>query len=68
LGHSLEPAFPAALALAALAVSRGALFPPLEPAEMAMQAPLRQVLVTGWGHWRGEAMALVTAADAGGGG
>ncbi|MGH7212883.1 MAG: beta-ketoacyl-ACP synthase [Acetobacteraceae bacterium] len=62
LGHSLEPAFPAALALAALAVSRGALFPPLEPAEMAMRAPLRQVLVTGWGHWRGEALALVTAA------
>jgi 3-oxoacyl-[acyl-carrier-protein] synthase II len=62
LGHSLEPAFPAALALAALAVRHGQLFAPLEPAERAMDAPLRQALVTGWGHWRGEAMALVTAA------
>ena len=67
LGHSLEPAFPAAVALAATAVSRGALFPPLEPAEAPMDAALRQAIVTGWGHWRGEAMALVTAADADGG-
>ncbi|MEO9188803.1 MAG: beta-ketoacyl-ACP synthase [Acetobacteraceae bacterium] len=63
LGHALEPAFPAAIALAALAVSWGALFPPLEPAEAPMDAPLRQAIVTGWGHWRGEAMALVTAEE-----
>ncbi len=62
LGHSLEPAFPVALALAALSVSRGTLFAPLEAAERPMAAPLRQALVTGWGHWRGEGMALVTAA------
>ena len=62
LGHSLEPSFPASLALAALAVQRGALFPPLEDAERPMTAPLTQALVTSWGHWRGEALALVTAA------
>jgi 3-oxoacyl-[acyl-carrier-protein] synthase II len=62
LGHSIEPAFPASLALAAIAVKHGRLFPPLEAAEAPMDAPLRQVLVTGWGHWRGEAMALVEAA------
>jgi 3-oxoacyl-[acyl-carrier-protein] synthase II len=62
LGHSIEPAFPAALALAVLSVHEGRLFPPLEPAEAPMHAPLRQALVTGWGHWRGEATALVTAA------
>ncbi len=62
LGHALEPAFPAAVALAAWAVSRGTLFPPLEAAEAPMAGPLRQAIVTGWGHWRGEAMALVTAA------
>ena len=62
LGHAVEPAFPAAVALACLAVSQGALFPPLEPAEAPLSAPLRQAIVTGWGHWRGEAMALVTAA------
>ncbi len=62
LGHALEPAFPAALALAAMAVSKGRLFAPLEAAEAAMTAPLHQALVTGWGHWRGEALALVTRA------
>ncbi len=62
LGHSMEPAFPAGLALAALAVSRGRLFAPLEPEEAPMAGPLRQALVTGWGHWRGEALALVTPA------
>lgn len=62
LGHSIEPSFPAALALGAIAVADGRLFPPLEPAEVPMDAPLRQVLVTGWGHWRGEALALVTEA------
>ena len=62
LGHSLEPSFPASLALAALAVNSGALFPPLEAAEKPMTAPLTQALVTSWGHWRGEALALVTAA------
>jgi len=62
LGHSLEAAFPASLALAALAVDRGRLFAPLEAAETPMQGELRQVLVTSWGLWRGEAMALVTPA------
>jgi 3-oxoacyl-[acyl-carrier-protein] synthase II len=62
LGHSLEPSFPANLALAALAVRHGSLFPPLEVAEQAMTAPLTQALVTSWGHWRGEALALVTTA------
>jgi 3-oxoacyl-[acyl-carrier-protein] synthase II len=62
LGHSLEPSFPANLAFAALAVQRSSLFPPLEAAEQAMTAPLKQALVTSWGHWRGEALAVVTAA------
>jgi 3-oxoacyl-[acyl-carrier-protein] synthase II len=62
LGHSLEPVFPAGLALAAMAVGKGRLFGPLEPDEAALEGPLRQALVTGWGHWRGEALALVTRA------
>jgi 3-oxoacyl-[acyl-carrier-protein] synthase II len=62
LGHSLESAFPATLALAAMAVSKGRLFAPLETAEAPMAGKLRQALVTGWGHWRGEALALVTQA------
>jgi 3-oxoacyl-[acyl-carrier-protein] synthase II len=62
IGHSLEPAFPAALALAALAIKHGALFPPLEASEAVTTSPLSKALVTGWGHWRGEAMALVETA------
>jgi 3-oxoacyl-[acyl-carrier-protein] synthase II len=61
-GHSLEPSFPANLALAAMAVSHGKLFAPLEANEQPMNAELRQVLVTSWGHWRGEALAVVEAA------
>ena len=62
LGHSMEPSFPASLALAALAIRRLSLFPPLEPAEQPMTRTLTQALVTSWGHWRGEALALVKAA------
>jgi 3-oxoacyl-[acyl-carrier-protein] synthase II len=62
LGHSLEPSFPAALALGALSLSHGRLFAPLEAAEAAMPGQLTQVLITSWGNWRGEAMALLTPA------
>ena len=62
IGHSLEPSFPASLAFAALAIRNEILFPPLESIEATMTAPLTQALVTSWGHWRGEALALVTAA------
>ncbi|HUB11654.1 MAG TPA: beta-ketoacyl-ACP synthase [Acetobacteraceae bacterium] len=61
-GHSMESAFPAALALAAMCIARRRLFSPLEAAEAPMPAVLRQVLVTCWGQWRGEAMALVDEA------
>jgi len=61
LGHSLEPSFPAAIALATKALSQGRLFAPLEIGEAPMSGALRQVLVTSWGHWRGEGMALVEA-------
>jgi 3-oxoacyl-[acyl-carrier-protein] synthase II len=62
LGHSMEPSFPANLALAAITVSRGRLFGPLEPEEEPVSQALRSVLVTGWGHWRGEGLAVVEAA------
>ncbi len=61
LGHSLEPSFPANLALATMALSRRRLFGPLEPEEQPMADELRQVLVTSWGHWRGEALAVLEA-------
>jgi 3-oxoacyl-[acyl-carrier-protein] synthase II len=65
LGHGLEPQFPANMALAAIALRRGQLFPPADESgvEQAMNAPLRQVLVTSIGHRRGEGLALVEAVD-----
>jgi len=62
LGHSLEPSFPANLALAGMAISHRRLFAPLEASEQPMDAELHHVLVTSWGHWRGEGLAVVTAA------
>ena len=62
-GHTMETQFPLGLALAALSISRGALFPPNDSAgvEVEMSAPPSQVVVIGAGHWRGEGMALVEA-------
>jgi 3-oxoacyl-[acyl-carrier-protein] synthase II len=62
LGHSMEPSFLANLALAATSLSRGRLFAPLEPTEQPMRDALHQLLVTSWGHWRGEALAVVEPA------
>jgi len=65
LGHGCEPQFPMNVALAAIAVSRGNLFPPADGSgvERAMQDALTQVVVTSVGHWRGEGLALVEAAS-----
>lgn len=63
LGHGPEPQFPMNVALAALAVSHGGLFPPCGDTafERPMAGRLRKAVVTGVGHWRGEGMALVEA-------
>jgi 3-oxoacyl-[acyl-carrier-protein] synthase II len=51
------------VALAAIAVSRGSLFPAGDGSgvEQAMNGPLTQAVVTSVGHWRGEGLALVEA-------
>ncbi len=61
LGHGLEPQFPMNVALAAVALGHGSLFPPCDSTglERPMSGPLSQVLVTSVGHWRGEGLALV---------
>jgi len=63
LGHALEPQFPMNVALAALAVSHGNLFPPGDDSgvEQTSEGPLKQVIVTSIGHWRGEGLALIEA-------
>lgn len=62
-GHVVEAQFPLGLALAALSISRGALFPPNDNTgvEIEMAKPPSQIIVIGAGHWRGEGMALVEA-------
>lgn len=61
LGHCLEAQFPAGLALAAIAVWRGQFFDPFDDTGVETRLPhaAKHVLVTCWGHWRGEALALV---------
>ena len=62
-GHTMETQLPLGLAIAALSISRGALFPPNDPTglEVEMSKPPTQIVVVGAGHWRGEGMALVEA-------
>ncbi|MEH6950955.1 beta-ketoacyl-ACP synthase [Nitrobacter sp. NHB1] len=62
-GHTLEAQFPLGLAVAALSLSRGALFAPADSSgqEIDMSKPPAQIVVIGAGHWRGEGMALVEA-------
>jgi 3-oxoacyl-[acyl-carrier-protein] synthase II len=51
------------MALAALALDHGRLYPSAGTAERDTEDELKQVIVTGVGHWRGEGMALVEAAE-----
>jgi 3-oxoacyl-[acyl-carrier-protein] synthase II len=59
----METQFPLGLALAALSISKGKLFPPNDSAgvEIEMTKAPSQIVVVGAGHWRGEGMALVEA-------
>ena len=63
IGHGVEAQFPMNLALAALAVSRGTLFPAHGDDSLAQPASgrLRQAIVTSVGPWRGEDLGLVMA-------
>jgi 3-oxoacyl-[acyl-carrier-protein] synthase II len=68
VGHAPEPQFIMNIALAALALEHGSLYPPYDGGgvEKKMDSTLRQVAVTGVGHWRGEGLALVEAVQQGG--
>jgi len=64
LGHGVEAHFPAGIALAALALQNGAFYPPFDESgvEQAFAGRPEQIIVTAWGHWRGEALALLRKA------
>lgn len=66
LGHGIEAHLIAGLALAALAVSKGTFYPPFAAmeAETDTTTAANRILVTCFGHWRGEGLALVEAANA----
>ena len=59
-GWGVEASFPASLAMAALALADGILPAPLDATEAPFDGELAQVLVTGFGAWRGETLALLT--------
>jgi 3-oxoacyl-[acyl-carrier-protein] synthase II len=64
IGHADEPQFAMNLALAALAIGRGTLFPPCDESgvEQPVQGTLSQAVVASVGHAWGEGLALVEAA------
>jgi 3-oxoacyl-[acyl-carrier-protein] synthase II len=63
VGHGVESQFAMNIALGAIALREGRLFPTFEPSgfERAMDDPLRQTAVTSVGFWRGEGLALLEA-------
>lgn len=65
LGHACEPQFAMNIALAVLAIQQRRLFASADTTgtERPMIGALHQVAVTGVGHWRGEGLALVEAAE-----
>ena len=65
LGHSLEAHFVVGMALAAMSVSQGAFYPPFDRSgyELPDEPHPDQILVTAFGHWRGEALGLVVPAQ-----
>ena len=61
LGHGVEASFTANVALAALALSQNGFYPKMDPAD-AGDGAVERILVTGFGQWRGEALALLEKA------
>ena len=62
LGHGVEAHFLSGVVLAAIALCMGTTYRPLEDGEVEVDgAATGRALVTGVGHWRGEAMALLEA-------
>jgi 3-oxoacyl-[acyl-carrier-protein] synthase II len=61
LGNNLEAQFPVNVALASLAISKGAFFDPFDDSgvEQEYSGNPERILISVWGHWRGESLALL---------
>ncbi len=59
IGNPMEANFPAAVALAALAIAHDGFYPPFEKAEIAATAAPSAIVVSMVGHYRGEGLGLV---------
>lgn len=64
-GHGLEAQMPVGVALAAAALKHRRFYPPFDGGrfEKAAEAPPDMIAVTVWGHWRGEAAAVIRPAE-----
>ena len=66
IGHGFEAELPAALALAAAALADNSYYPPFDPADPPPRpgaTPPSRIVVTSFGHWRGEGVAVVDRPD-----
>jgi len=65
LGSLLEAQFPVSVALASLAISRAAFYDPFDASgiEQDYSGEPEHVLISNWGHWRGESLALISKPD-----
>ena len=65
-GNTLEAQLPLSVILASMAISRGSFFDPFDEsdAEKAFSGQPESVLISNWGHWRGESLALIEKPDA----
>jgi 3-oxoacyl-[acyl-carrier-protein] synthase II len=59
IGNPVEANFPAGIALAALALYHGGMFPPFEAAEKPFSGKPESVVVSAVGHYRGEGFGLL---------
>ena len=58
-GHTVEAHFPLGVALAALSLANDGFYPPFDEGESGDDVTSDRILVSGFGHWRGEGMAIV---------
>lgn len=64
-GSTIEAQLPLSTILAALAISKGGFYSPFDTSgvEQPFSGSPEQVLISTWGHWRGESLALIDKPD-----